>query len=116
MRVLVSVNLPDLPSNLSPEDRGALRWAGVSMRMLRTSWGATLTSVLRRTYPEDRWEVTVRSHPCGPPRFETTKHVQLASTPTVTLVTETAAWAWLGAIGHITMLRMAARQRGKVQA
>lgn len=116
MRVLVSVDLPDLQRNLNPEDRGALRWSGVSMRMLRTSWAATLTSVLRRAYPEDRWEVTVRSHPSGPPRFETTKHVQLASTPTVTLVTESAGWAWLAAIGHITMLRMAARQRGKGQA
>lgn len=116
MRVLVSVDLPDLQRNLSAEDLGALRWAGVSMRMLRSSWAATLSSVLRMRYPEDRWEVTVRSHPVGPPRFETTKHVEIPATPTVTLITESAAFGWLGAIGHITMLRMAARQRAKVQA
>ena len=116
MKVLVSVDLPDLQQNLGPEDRGALRWAGVSMALLRSSWAATLASVLRRQFPEDRWAVTVRSHPTGPPRFETAKHLELPYSGKARLVTETAALAWLGAVAHITMLRMVSRRRAKMQA
>ena len=112
MKVLVQVNLPDLKKNLSPEDRGSLRWAGVSMRMLSSSWGVALSAVLRRVYPDDQWEVRVRSHPSGPPRFSS-KGTTMPMTPDLQIAMDAAALSWLAGIGHLTMLRMNARKSAR---
>lgn len=111
MNVIVHVDVPDLRKNLNAQDRGALLWAGVSMSMLRSSWAASLTSVLRRFWPHDHWDVRARAHPSGSPRLQTPSGTTLPETKKVELVIQTAAFAWLASIGHITMLRMCARKR-----
>ncbi len=120
MKILVKVDLPDINRNVPAQDRTALRWAGVSLMTLRSSWAASCAAVLRKVFPTDRWVVEVRKHAANTgPRFyvdgrgvasnDCTETVSRRATEAI----EHAAIAWCASLGHITMLRMVARRRAQ---
>lgn len=112
MKVTVEVDLPDVEKNLAPADRGSLRWAGVSMRMLRSSWGVSLSAVLRAMWPDDEFVVHVRDEAIGIPLWMAGQNgVTMLETEKMDLAVFAAGFSWLAGLGHLSTLRLEAKRK-----
>lgn len=111
MKVTVQVDLPDLQKNLSPNDRDALRWAGLSMRLLRSSFAVSLGAVLRNLWPDDEFTVDVRVAPVGMPVWSAPSGVTVPANEKMDQAVYSAGFAWVAALAHLSTVRMEAQKR-----
>ena len=108
MQLVLTIDPPDLSKWLTPEDRGALRRARVSMALVRSSYAALLLDVMRAAYPHDRWKVEVRRHPTGDPVIygrpeKYARRVTFNLTDKHRAVFQLCEIAWKSSVGHITL-------------
>ena len=118
MQVTVDVDLPAIARNLSGAEQEGLRWAGVTVGMLRSSWGVALSAALRGIYPDDIWHVRVRPRGGSPQLPAMTAEGGRVAFPMLDRmqdIVHSAALAWLAGMGHLSMLRMVDSERARAR-